>query len=479
MDYHRLRTYLLLLATCLILVGARPACRPPPNIDCDNFSLSVPPGTCVDIDNPCAVGGDWAEVDHFRLYQEPDGLFIRGKEGAGGTVGRQICAAETVGEYEEEEVSFLYTKVNRRRRPDYGQGFVYITTIPDPTLLAAEATATPTEIALGDSTMLAVVASSGTPPYTYLWMEYPPGSIYPGDVSHDTVWAKPLVTTKYIAAVTDSHGDVEADSVIVTVGFSASFTMDPDTINIGDTSQFLAEVIGGREPYVYNWASAATLSADLIPNPRAFPVRTTIYQLDARDADNLFSLHRDTLFVRLEAEATASPSTIPLGDSVLLTASFEGGAPHYTYSWSPPATIDEPTGSVLSESASTYAWPTENTTFVVSVTDIDGLQDVDSAHVTVTTPEELWACYSWAPETPPTLSVGEQANFDPSCSTGEIVAWLWWPDYNGDSTVYDSATTGAVHSFTYDTPGEYVVILRVIDALGDTWDHIDLMDVIP
>ncbi len=472
MDYHRLRIYLFCLVTLLITVGARPACRPPANLDCDSISVTVPPGTCVDIPNPCSPDGSWADVDHFRLYQEPDGLFVRSRESAGGYV-VQICAAETVAEYEEEEVSFLYTKVNRRRRPDYGEGFIYITTIPDELEPTAEVTATPTQLAVGDSTMLAVVASSGTPPYTYLWIEYPPGSIYGGDVTHDTVWAKPVVTTKYRMAVTDSRGHTCQDSVTVRVGFHVSFTMDPDTINVGDTSQFLAVTSGGTAPYRYDWVPLATLTDATIVNPKAFPVLRQVYQLTARDDDSQVSNFIDTLFVRMEVEATASPTEIPLGDSTLLTATVEGGDPPFTYSWSPPEAIDDPTA------ASTYAKPADNTFYEVTVTDMSAMQGVDSVGVSVLGGVEVWACYGWSPETPPDLSVGEQANFDPSCSEGDIVAWLWWADYNGDPDTYDSVTTLQVHSFTYDTPGEYVVMLRVIDVLDETWDHFELIEVIP
>ena len=81
--------------------------------------------------------------------------------------------------------------------------------------------------------------------------------------------------------------------------------------------------------------------------------------------------------------AIADPETIELGESTTLTANAVGGNPPYTYSWTPAATIANPTA------VTTSATPTETTVYVVTVS--DGTSTA-SAEVTVTVENPVVVC---------------------------------------------------------------------------------------
>ncbi len=81
--------------------------------------------------------------------------------------------------------------------------------------------------------------------------------------------------------------------------------------------------------------------------------------------------------------AIADPETINLGESTTLTANAVGGNPPYTYSWTPAATIANPTA------VTTSATPTETTVYVVTVS--DGTSTA-SAEVTVTVENPVVVC---------------------------------------------------------------------------------------
>lgn len=107
----------------LLLLGNQPDCDTrEPTIDCSDFSLTLDPGSCVDIDNPCRDGGEWRTIDSFRLCDLPNQLLVR-TQGNQSNVNVQICASSEGGPLVNKPVSFLYEKGD-----DFGQGAVTITT---------------------------------------------------------------------------------------------------------------------------------------------------------------------------------------------------------------------------------------------------------------------------------------------------------------------------------------------------------------
>ncbi|MCP4570925.1 MAG: hypothetical protein GY838_01110 [bacterium] len=445
---ERIRITVLLMVVGAFCLGARPACRQPPNMELCNgfdtgyFEVHFPDTEmCVDIPNPCSADGNWAAVDHFRLYQEPDGFFIRGQGGAGGTVTRQICISADV-EYEIDvpiEISYLYTKVNRRRRPDYGEGTVSVT-IGDEDGLEAAASAVPSQIdEPGLPVQLDVAVTGGVSPYTWLWMSNPHGQIAPGDVSTRNPLVHPTETTVYTCAVTDSHGDVEADEVTVTVGLNVVATVDPDSIDVGGSSQLLATVVGGTPPYTYDWVPLLTLDDATVPNPVASPVNSQLYQVTVRDQASGVGVEKIRVGVRLAATVTATPATI-CDEPSQLEVTHLGGAPPFTYSWQPA------TGLSATDIADPVATPAATTTYYVTVMDGDLVTAIRPVTVTVPTTPMVTATVAQD-----TVDQYEAVQLEASAACGTApYTFHWYPSNDlDDDSVWNPVCT-PVGSMEYE-----------------------------
>lgn len=439
--------YLALLSVLLLCIGARPGCRPPPTLDCNDFFVTVAPGTCVDIANPCSADGSWAATDHFRLYQEPDGLYI----GAAGPQSRQLCAADTVAPMVDEEVEWLYTEV-RGRRTEYGEGFVYVTTVLED-IVSAIASATPSNILLNDTSQLDVVATGGTPPYTYLWMSDPAGQIPIGDTTlKDPVVMPLLVNTTFTVTVTDSVGYVTTDSVLVAVGMGLTVSAIPDTIALGESSQLMAEVVGGAPPYTFDWVPMASLDDSTIYNPVATPAITTTYQVTVNDSGTNVAVDTVTVTVGMELEVTATASFIEAGDTSILGVIVAGGMPPYTCQWDLADGLDPAEAAFWNPVVN----PAATETYTVTVTDDDGETIGGTVEVTVNNagPE---ACFNVTPD-PPDLG-GDREEWNAGCSTGDGLEYRWVfsvPDIGpemdmcyGDGAQPDGYTASPCSEFTF------------------------------
>ena len=108
------------LFTMVFCLGNRPDCdRRQPNITCNDFAVTVSPGQCVDISNPCDPSGDFDRVDGFRLCDAPAGIFVRTNRSRTGST-RQICAALDVAPLVNETAGFIYATPGK-----FGEGTVF------------------------------------------------------------------------------------------------------------------------------------------------------------------------------------------------------------------------------------------------------------------------------------------------------------------------------------------------------------------
>lgn len=122
-------------------------------------------------------------------------------------------------------------------------------------------------------------------------------------------------------------------------------------------------VISGTPPYTYSWSPGNGLSATNVSNPIASPTTSPqAYILTVTDADTTV---RDTMFVLLDPiwMYNAGPDTdICIGESVQLgdpDNSMFGGV---NYSWTPTATLDNPSAP------RPVATPTNSTYYTVTIT---------------------------------------------------------------------------------------------------------------
>jgi hypothetical protein len=426
----------------LLFMGNKPSCdNQPLTLSCDTTSITVEPGTCVELENPCADHA-WVRLDAFRLCDTPEGLFVQTQRQPRA---RQICADGSVPALMDEPFEFYYATPG-----EAGVGTLRVTTAAAP--LAVTATATPPSIRAGGFSQLEAEVSGGTPPYLFAWS--PATGLDATDIANPT--ATPSVSTQYSVVVSDDNGLIAGASVTVNVGLGASAAASPGTIDPGQSSALSVQVSGGAPPYTFSWSPAIGLSDPSVANPVASPANTTTYTVTVTDSAGTTGIAQATVAVNIVATASATPATINAGGQSQLEVAVAGGAPPYTYSWSPGPTLDDPAA------ANPVATPIQTTAYSVVVTDAVGAQGRASVTVTVSA-TGLTACMVLVPLSP----ISVQA--DGGCSTGDIVLYRWWSNFLGPGQPPTAETTTPISPvFLYEIPGPHTVRLEVVDATGAT-----------
>lgn len=229
---------------------------------------------------------------------------------------------------------------------------VTVTVNPLPTANAGSDDA----ICFGNSTNLN--ASGGT---GYEWS--PSNGLNNTSISNPV--ANPSSTTDYYVTVTDGNGCSATDEVVITVNPLPAATAGTDvSICSGNSTALLAS--GGT---TYAWSPSTGLSDASISNPIADPAVTTTYIVTVTNANNCSAT--DDVIVIINALPTANAgtdTTICEGNTILLSAS--GGD---IYSWN--------TG----DSTSSFSVsPSISSTYIVTVTDMNGCTASDDITVNVT-----------------------------------------------------------------------------------------------
>jgi len=219
--------------------------------------------------------------------------------------------------------------------------------------------------------------------------------------------ANPIVnpsnTTTYTVTGTDINGCTNTDQITVFVMESTGISTGNDvTICEGNIVQLNA--IGGSN---YVWSPAIGLNNPNIANPIATPTATTTYTVTGVSTNGCPAIDTVTIFVTPRPEVIAcEDKTICRGESVQLIATT-----HAQYSWSPTNTLLNPT------SGTPTAFPTETTTYTVTVTDENGCTDTDEVVVFVNDPIRV----NLGPDI--TLCGAGTAPLD----AGEGIAYQWSP----------------------------------------------------
>lgn len=166
-------------------------------------------------------------------------------------------------------VSTTYT-VNVSSNGCSSSSFASVTVKPMPSVTASSS---PSAICAGSSTQLTSTPSGGTT-YTYSWTSTPAG--FTSTLQNPVV--SPNVNTSYSVAVT-SQGCTSSNSTAVTVStpITVSVSANPQTVNLGQSSQLTSTVSGGSS-YTYSWTSPSGFTSTLA-NPVVTPSSTTTYNL--------------------------------------------------------------------------------------------------------------------------------------------------------------------------------------------------------
>lgn len=440
---------LLLLPLLVLLTGALPeGCEfdDPPTLVCDMVSLQVEPGDCVEFENPCD-DHQWHRRDSFRLVHPeggfyPSGLYLEYEQEP--EQRRFLCAVDSMSPIADVPVDFRY-----RRVEDNGVGTFRITVGAS---IGAVATANPSTIASGEASQLDVDVSGGTPPFSYAWS---PAQFVDNPIIADP-FASPPATTTFTVHVIDGAGLEAEASVVVHVGLGVEVSADPESVDPGQPTLLKAEVDGGTGPFTFAWTPADSIDDPASGSPAARPRETTTYSVLVTDAAGTAASGSVTVEVNLLVSASATPPAIEAGESAQLAAVAEGGSPPYTFVWTPVGSLDDET------IPNPIADPTSSTTYTVTVTDSAGEQASATVDVDVSGTEGLTACISEIQS----LSFNTAQAFA-DCSTGSIVQYRWWADFNFAGQLPTAITnTPASPVFVYDDPGNYDVRLEVIDAQG-------------
>jgi len=362
----------------------------------------------------------------------------------GDNVTREICVAADAPYFASEDINFRYGL-----GVQYGTGSLFLTVAPQG--FNVSVTATPPNVAVGETSQLVAIVNGGFPPYFYAWA--PTTGLNDTDIAAPR--ATPDVTTEYHVRVTDSIGRELIGSATVSVGMEVTATANPPVIRPGDVSVLLATGVGGRPPYTFEWSPANTLDNSHVQNPSATPTVTTTYQVTALDSAGTTRHASVAVTVSLDLTVTATPAEINPGEVSQLNAILRGGKPPYSFDWTPANTLDRP------HDPNPIARPTTTTQYIVLARDSTGAQAGGSVLVTVG---------NGSP--PPTASFVFNVlccptiNLDASASTGNIVQYTW--DLGWTSANPDRLTTSPTTAFTIREFDRGTITLTVTDASGRT-----------
>lgn len=242
-----------------------------------------------------------------------------------------------------------------------------------------------TTICPGDSVVIGgdPAAFEGAPPYSYLWS--PTDGLDNPTASNPK--ASPTTTTAYTLTVTDANENTGSDEMTVTVFPALAVDAGADrTICSGDTTMLGGNptASGGLPTYTYNWSPTTGLDDATIANPELTLTLTdsTTFSYIVKVTDANGCMASDTVAVTVlpfpNADA-GEDKTICAGDTTQIggNPTGSGGKSPYTYNWSPTTGLSNATVS------NPNAYPTETTSYIVTVTDANEKSATDTVDVTV------------------------------------------------------------------------------------------------
>lgn len=204
-------------------------------------------------------------------------------------------------------------------------------------------------------------------------------------------------------------------------------TTTPDTtINCATHATIGVEDLGGFAPYEFIWSTGDTTDYITVS-----PLITTTYYMTVTALCDSMATDSITVYVNGPESNAGADQSIPYGTTTILEGSASQGSGDYTYLWSPPELLDDPT----SPNPTTVNMEL-TTQFSLVVTDLaGGCQDMDQMLVLVTGgplgvnpiafPEEI--------------CLGEQAEINAFAQGGsESYTYLWTsnpPGFNSDLAV--------------------------------------------
>jgi hypothetical protein len=228
---------------------------------------------------------------------------------------------------------------------------------------ACTLTASPSTVPGGSPSTLTATCSPA--PDSYVWTN----TGFASAASSGTV--SPTATTTYSVIGRNAAGDGPSASVTVSVTPHCTLTASPSTIPGGGSSTLTASCVPAATSYVWtNTGFATTASSGTVS-----PTTTTTYSVVGSNAVGAGDSASVTVGVTPTCTLTASPGTVTIGDSSVLTATCS--PPADTYAWT-----NSGFGPTVNIGTVT---PTVSTTYSVIGSNAAGAGNRATATVSVTT----------------------------------------------------------------------------------------------
>ncbi|MFO0479756.1 MAG: PKD domain-containing protein [Bacteroidota bacterium] len=212
----------------------------------------------------------------------------------------------------------------------------------------------------GNDGSISVLASGGTPSYTYSWTPSNSGSV----ISNLTngLYSVVVKDSKYCTSFLSAS--ISQPSTALTSSIT-SINQPKCATSIGDATAIAA---GGTPPYFYSWSTSPPQTTSSVFNLTGGTYSLTVTDNNGCVSTNTLSIIQPNVFntlagsgatVCVSQSATLSPSS-----SATITAIAVGGVAPYSYNWQtiPPATN---TGTLV-------VTPQVNTTYIVVAIDANG-----------------------------------------------------------------------------------------------------------
>ncbi len=268
-------------------------------------------------------------------------------------------------------------------------------------------TATASPICAGDSTILTVSGAN-----SYTWSG--------GLGTLNILSVKPTTTTIYNVTGTDVNGCIGTSNITVSVNPLPIANAGTDQIICNGQNVNLTASGGGT----YSWSTSASTQSINIS-----PTTTTTYTVTVTGVDACTATANVTVHVNPDPPANAGPDqSICIGLSANLNAS--GGT---SYVWGPGTGLNNSTIS------NPVADPTTTTSYIVTVTDVNGCSAKDTMVLTVNPQPTVSAGANQ------TICFGQSATLN---ATGGII-YIWSPPAGLSNTAISNPTANPADTTTY------------------------------
>jgi hypothetical protein len=230
-----------------------------------------------------------------------------------------------------------------------------------------------------------------TPPaYTYVYGDNrgnpPHGGTSSNDVPPSHTVTPPIGVTKYWLRISKSWFCTNTDTITVVVHPKPAFSLGSDKTICYNSSTTIAPTISqGTPPYSYTWSSVPAGTSSTASSITVTPSAATTYNLQMTDANNCGA---STVSVNVAINPEVHASLISNDTSICklpagtaqLAGNGSGGTGIFTYSWSPVASLSNPS------SATTDASPGSTTEYTFTVRDSENCSASKKVTVTVYRP---------------------------------------------------------------------------------------------